>query len=358
MSLGEYLYIYSLAHFAWREHAPDGGPKIANGRGRRDQRVFIGDHPFAATNLYRRYHRFALAVARNQLDSIRPSDQEYEKLEREIHELEKDRQRVLWGDRLPWNIEAAFVTAGSFLAYSYDPMTDCFEFPLSEEEWRNYRPSDDSQGRTAVAASKPRPTPAASGARAESATGSGLDSDHIRDVVNESMKRRGRSSSSKKIGRLDRPCENDEYIEAVRADNVRKVYACGGADPQYKSQRAFNGAISQSGNRAKAVRLLLDSGADPTVGTADFSPLLTACMYQRNKVARMLLDAGCDPNHGSYEDSYPLFHAVGDLELFQALLDAGADPTLGSFDRVMLQRIRKLSDKDEYLASLAAVLVE
>ncbi len=383
MSLGEYLYIYSLAHYSRSGKSPDEVPEIFQGRGRRDRRIYIENHPLSAPDVGRRYHRFALSVARNQLASMDPYGEGYKELAREIGKLEGNPQRVLWADRLPWDIETVLARYAKILGRTYHPKTSFIEFPLREEEWRDYWSPRDFEPESVAekperrAASRPRPEP-----RARPFSGTGLDSERIRDIVDK--------APSKREDRLDQACREEEFVSAVRADYVKKVYAClrqgsdpdvetsdrshtaltlamtfkdtamfevllaGGADPNYKAPRALTAAITR--NAPLFLEALLDNGADPNAGPIEEAPLVTACKRRRYKMARKLLDLGADPNGGSFREGYAVAWSIGDLELFQALLDAGADPSLRTRGGSAISKIRnyRARDKGEYLDALAA----
>lgn len=136
MSLGEYLYIYSLAYFSWLKYSPEDGPYIDQLL-KRQKPLFLGDDIFAAATVRRRYHRFVLSTAKRQLASLSPSDRLYRAVRSEVSKLEVDPKRVLWQDGLPANMEESFKPFRRRLVYHYSEATNCFELaPRDREEWQ------------------------------------------------------------------------------------------------------------------------------------------------------------------------------------------------------------------------------
>jgi ankyrin repeat protein len=74
------------------------------------------------------------------------------------------------------------------------------------------------------------------------------------------------------------------------------------------------------------IRLLLTAGADPSVGEP---PVLVAVTRGRNDVIRLLAEHGANLNRGA-KNYTPLLAAMRDASTLQALLDSGADPNLGT----------------------------
>lgn len=135
MGLGEYLYIYCVAYYSYLGHHPEDGPVLARGEGAGRERLFGGDDStFAPHKVRRRYRQYMLAVTSGQLSTI-SNDTWKADLRREMRSFQSRPGRVLWEDGLPPAIEASLAPYRESLESSYNRSINCFELPLSDEEW-------------------------------------------------------------------------------------------------------------------------------------------------------------------------------------------------------------------------------
>jgi len=129
MGYGEYLYIYSMAYYAWLEHDPGDGP-MHNG-----ERIFDGDDStFGVDQSYRSYREMMLIFLRNQLDALPPQADEgwRARLLAEIDALERDRRHIAWQGDLPPAVAASLEPFRVELEAAYDAETNCFELPTNK----------------------------------------------------------------------------------------------------------------------------------------------------------------------------------------------------------------------------------
>jgi hypothetical protein len=148
MSLGEYLYIYSLAYYSWLGHSPRDGPMITKKTAEdRGQRIFGDeDSTFGPRKLMRRYRKFTLAMSQNQLASLQEAggpdigDDWGRVLTAEIGRFETHPDRVLWQGGLPVAIEMSLRPYQDRLEATYSATTNCFELPPDESgRWHNFK---------------------------------------------------------------------------------------------------------------------------------------------------------------------------------------------------------------------------
>jgi hypothetical protein len=141
MSVGEYVYIYTLVYYSWLGHPPGEAPEIRQ----EPDGVRIGAFDeesgiFNEQAVRRRYRRYMLGMVREQLASLEPQAEAGEgqtwpsKLEREIQRLESDPGRVLWQDGLPSAIEGALEPYRDRLEATYSAATNRIELPLAGHE--------------------------------------------------------------------------------------------------------------------------------------------------------------------------------------------------------------------------------
>lgn len=128
--------------------------------------------------------------------------------------------------------------------------------------------------------------------------------------------------------------------EAATVGDATRIRDLGARDPSSVNALGADGfhplGLAAFFKRPAAVRVLLDLGADPRIGTrpAGFTPLHSAVADDAGpaakEIVRMLLDAGADPNARSASDGTPLHTAafIGDAEITRLLLAAGGDPDL------------------------------
>ncbi|KAF5252725.1 hypothetical protein FANTH_2352 [Fusarium anthophilum] len=85
-----------------------------------------------------------------------------------------------------------------------------------------------------------------------------------------------------------------------------------------------------SGRRDKALKMLLDHGADANLASDDMrTPLQYAVIGKQYKAVEMLLEAGADPNSTFKENQAPLCSALEQPRIARLLLEKGADPNVG-----------------------------
>lgn len=92
---------------------------------------------------------------------------------------------------------------------------------------------------------------------------------------------------------------------------------------------------------ADIVKLLLDSGADPNLGSTESDIALTDAVEDRTKarfeVVRALLARGADPNHrGKFATVLMMASASSSPEVVKALIAAGADVNVVMSERSAL----------------------
>jgi hypothetical protein len=141
MSVGEYVYIYTLTYYSWLGHTPGEAPEI-----RQDPdgvRIGVFDEGSGIFNeqaVRRRYRRYILGMVREQLAASKQASAAGDgkvwrmALEAEIHRLEMDPGRVLWRDSLPPSIEVSLRPFRDRLEAAYSPSTNRIELPLAEHE--------------------------------------------------------------------------------------------------------------------------------------------------------------------------------------------------------------------------------
>lgn len=134
MSLGEYLYIYSLAYYSWLGHSPEDGPVITKEGPAKGERWLSGDDDssFSPRKLRDSYHRMALAFAENQLKSLGEGEAGREEVAQEVEALRSDAGRVLWQDGVPPAVLNVLEPYHDPLETSYSPSVNCFELAQGE----------------------------------------------------------------------------------------------------------------------------------------------------------------------------------------------------------------------------------
>jgi len=129
MGLGEYAYIYSISYHSWLRHAPEEGTemfaKMRNQEGFRTS----DDTPINPDTIRRQYRRLMLSLLRNQLNSVKASeDTNWRRtLEEEIGSMDKNFDRIAWQDNLPIQIEEQLKPYRSRLEADYHSSSNCFE---------------------------------------------------------------------------------------------------------------------------------------------------------------------------------------------------------------------------------------
>jgi hypothetical protein len=137
MSVGEYVYLYTLAYHSWLGHAPAEAPKVGTDPDGVRVGIFEGnDALFGEPAVRRRYRRYVLGFMHALVgDSAGPeAGAGPTPLEREIQRLEVDPGHVLWEDGLPPPVEAALQPFRDRLEATWDAATNRVELPLAEHE--------------------------------------------------------------------------------------------------------------------------------------------------------------------------------------------------------------------------------
>jgi hypothetical protein len=143
MSVGEYVYIYTLAFYSGLGHTPGEAPEVRQDPDGVRIAVFDegkGSGVFNEQAVRRRYRRYILGMVREQLASLEPEREAGDgeawraALEAEIRRLEVDPGRVLWQDGLPPPVEAALRPFRDRLEATYSTATNRLELPLAEHE--------------------------------------------------------------------------------------------------------------------------------------------------------------------------------------------------------------------------------
>ena len=122
--------------------------------------------------------------------------------------------------------------------------------------------------------------------------------------------------------------------EAAAVGDVDRLRDLTDADPQLVRAVASDGFtplhLAAFFARPRAVRLLLDRGADPgavAVNEMRVTPLHSAAAAGDRESMRMLLEAGADPN-ARQQGGFTALHAaeaLGDREMAEMLLASGAE---------------------------------
>ena len=131
-------------------------------------------------------------------------------------------------------------------------------------------------------------------------------------------------------------------FEAAAFGRLERLRAILGEDPGQATALSGDGFsalhLAVFGGQEKAVRLLLEHGADPNALSTNeevrVPPLGTAAFVRSLPLARLLLDSGADVN-GRGEGGFTALHSAaqnGDEELARLLLERGADPSLTTDD--------------------------
>jgi hypothetical protein len=141
MSLGEYVYLYTLAYCSWLGHTPGEAPEIRQGPdGVRVGMFDENDALFGEPAVRRRYRRYILGMVREQLAALEPEREAGDgeawraTLGAEIRRLELDPGHVLWRDNLPSAIEASLRPFRERLEATYSAATNRVELPLADHE--------------------------------------------------------------------------------------------------------------------------------------------------------------------------------------------------------------------------------
>ena len=139
MGLGEYAYIYSISYHSWLGHSPEEGSEIVARLRDRERIHASDDNPLNPESIRRQYRRLILRLLRNQLDSMKGSEETSWRrtLEEEISRIDKNFDRIAWQDNLPPQIEEQLKPFRSRLEADYHPSSNCFEL-LTLNEARQF----------------------------------------------------------------------------------------------------------------------------------------------------------------------------------------------------------------------------
>ncbi|MCP4645332.1 MAG: ankyrin repeat domain-containing protein [bacterium] len=112
------------------------------------------------------------------------------------------------------------------------------------------------------------------------------------------------------------------WLERLRTDDFQ-------TDPQLKSEESRKKVIMLAAcrDRAKLVRMLIDTGSDPNTRLEyGATPLMAAATWNSVDVCRLLLDAGAEPDFRDEEGMTALDMAVQmcHKDIIRMLEDAGA----------------------------------
>ena len=134
MSLGEYIYLYTISYHSWLRHAPEDGPPVF-------ARMRVRDREgWSEETVRRQYRQLILRLLRNQLDGIKVTEETKWRraVEQEIDRVDRDFERVAWCDDFPVGMEESLRPFRTRLEAGYHPSSNCFEL-LTLEESRQFQ---------------------------------------------------------------------------------------------------------------------------------------------------------------------------------------------------------------------------
>ena len=138
MSVGEYVYLYTLAYHSWLGHEPGEGAEVRSEPEGVRIDAFDDDALFGDAAVRRRYRRHVLGMLARQGDTAanapQPDEAWLAALREESHRMEVDPGRVLWRDSVPPAIEASLSPFRRRLEATWSAPANRLELPLVEHE--------------------------------------------------------------------------------------------------------------------------------------------------------------------------------------------------------------------------------
>jgi hypothetical protein len=145
MGFGEYFYIHTIAYHSYLGFSPSDGPEI-DGQDTTESdvevRLFDDDSTFGHGPAGERYRRNVLALLRNQRNAIPVASATTKEKEliaavdAEITAMERNRQRIPWGDGLPPAIEHSLEPYRDQLEKNYCESANIFDlFSPENDDW-------------------------------------------------------------------------------------------------------------------------------------------------------------------------------------------------------------------------------
>ncbi len=133
MSLGEYLWIYSLTYYSWLGHEVVAGPELTVD-GKTRELFRDSESPLSPREQQRRYRRVAVTLFQNQIGAVPETDPErLELFKREFGRFENDLRGVIWVGGLPDTDAAVLEPYRDRLEATWHPPTNLMELPFPED---------------------------------------------------------------------------------------------------------------------------------------------------------------------------------------------------------------------------------
>jgi len=134
MSLGEYLWIYSLTYYSWLGHEVVAGPELTVG-GENWELFQDSESPLSPRQQQRRYRRVISALFQNQINAVPDTDPEgLARLKQEFGRFENDLRSVIWESGLPDADAAVLEPYRDRLEATWHPPTNMMELPFPDQD--------------------------------------------------------------------------------------------------------------------------------------------------------------------------------------------------------------------------------